>query len=96
MLFFLVIWLFLMKSCVKGTFLVVPDSTISDNITQSLTNVTFDFSVSRALQSWTHVTFLTTYQEDEETWHDKQKDKYKCKKEKYVHTYKEKHINNFI
>ena len=43
MLFFLVIWLFLMKSCVKGTFLVVPDSTISDNITQSLTNVTFDF-----------------------------------------------------
>ena len=49
-------------------------------------------SVSRALQSWTHVTFLTTYQEDEETWHDEQKDEYKYKKDKDVHTYKEKDI----
>ena len=39
---------------------------------------------------------MTTYQEDEETWHDEQEVKYKCKKDKDVHTYKEKDSNNCI
>ena len=49
--FFLVSWLFFMKSRVKGTILVVPECSNSDSVTRSLTDATFDFSVSRALWS---------------------------------------------
>ena len=35
----------------KFTFLAVQDSSIGDIVSQSLTQKTFDFSVSRALQS---------------------------------------------